>query len=131
MSPRLYITLFASLRAQMITDIAVDPASNVWAMNNWQDSDACIGTPLEGLSTRCGGQGVVICYGMVQAGACTADRAGASILTEALTIRADSPAAKRSVTSDRLGSMRDTGRVSKECVGNEALGPSDSTRRIS
>jgi hypothetical protein len=32
---------------------------------------------------------------------------------------------------DNNGSMRDTTRVSQECVGNEALGPSDSTRRIS
>jgi streptogramin lyase len=51
---------------QMQTDIAVDPAGNVWAMNNWQDVDACIGTPSEALSTRCGGQGVVIFYGMAK-----------------------------------------------------------------
>src|ERR1700683_2108808 len=30
-----------------------------------------------------------------------------------------------------LGSTRDTGRVSQECVGNEALGPSNSIARIS
>ena len=51
---------------QMITDVAVDPAGNVWAMNNWQDIDSCIGTPSEALSTRCGGQGVVIFYGMAK-----------------------------------------------------------------
>jgi len=51
---------------QMITDIAVDPAGNVWAMNNWQDIDSCIGTPIEALSTRCGGQGIVIFYGMAK-----------------------------------------------------------------
>jgi hypothetical protein len=51
---------------QMITDIAVDPAGNVWAMNNWQDIDSCIGTPSEALSTRCGGQGVVIFYGLAK-----------------------------------------------------------------
>jgi hypothetical protein len=51
---------------QMLTDIAVDPAGNVWAMNNWQDIDACIGTPPEAISTRCGGQGVVIFYGMAK-----------------------------------------------------------------
>ncbi len=51
---------------QMITDIVVDPAGNVWAMDNWQDIDACIGTPPEALSTRCGGQGVVIFYGMAK-----------------------------------------------------------------
>ena len=51
---------------QMQTDIAVDPAGNVWAMNNWQDIDSCIGTPKEALSTRCGGQGVTIFYGMAK-----------------------------------------------------------------
>ena len=51
---------------QMQTDIAVDPAGNVWAMNNWQDIGSCIGTPPEALSTRCGGQGVVIFYGMAK-----------------------------------------------------------------
>ena len=51
---------------QMLTDIAVDPAGNVWAMNNWQDIDSCIGTPSEALSTRCGGQGVVIFYGVAK-----------------------------------------------------------------
>jgi hypothetical protein len=51
---------------QMLTDIAVDPAGNVWAMNNWQDVDVCIAKPPEALSTRCGGQGVVIFYGMAK-----------------------------------------------------------------
>jgi len=51
---------------QMLTDIAVDPAGNVWAMNNWQDVDVCITKPPEALSTRCGGQGVVIFYGMAK-----------------------------------------------------------------
>ena len=34
--------------------------------NNWQDIDSCIGTPSEALSTRCGGQGVVVFYGMAK-----------------------------------------------------------------
>jgi hypothetical protein len=52
---------------QMQTDIAVDPAGNVWAMNNWQDIDSCVAKkPQEALSTRCGGQGVVIFYGMAK-----------------------------------------------------------------
>ena len=52
---------------QMLTDIGVDPAGNVWAMNNWQDIDACIDTtPSEAISTRCGGQGVVVFYGMAK-----------------------------------------------------------------
>jgi hypothetical protein len=51
---------------QMQTDIAIDPAGNVWVMNNWQDVDTCYGTPPEALSTRCGGQGVVIFYGLAK-----------------------------------------------------------------
>jgi hypothetical protein len=51
---------------QMQTDIAIDPAGNVWAMNNWQDIASCIGKPAEAISTRCGGQGVVIFYGMAK-----------------------------------------------------------------
>src|SRR5215813_4079333 len=52
---------------QMLTDIGIDPAGNVWAMNNWQDVDVCITKPPpEALSTRCGGQGVVIFYGMAK-----------------------------------------------------------------
>jgi DNA-binding FrmR family transcriptional regulator len=43
-----------------------DPAGNVWAMNNWQDISSCIGKPQEALSTRCGGQGVTIFYGMAK-----------------------------------------------------------------
>jgi hypothetical protein len=39
---------------------------NVWVMNNWQDIDSCISTPKEALSTRCGGQGVTIFYGMAK-----------------------------------------------------------------
>lgn len=51
---------------QMQTDIGVDPAGNVWVMNNWEDIDSCFGTPPEALSTRCGGQGVTIFYGMAK-----------------------------------------------------------------
>jgi hypothetical protein len=51
---------------QMEVDVDVDPAGNVWVTNNWQDIDSCIGTPLEGLSTRCAGQGLVVFYGMAE-----------------------------------------------------------------
>jgi streptogramin lyase len=51
---------------QMQTDLAIDPAGNVWVINNWQDIDSCIGTPKEAISTRCGGQGVVVFYGMAK-----------------------------------------------------------------
>jgi streptogramin lyase len=51
---------------QMQTDLAVDPAGNVWVMNNWEDIDSCFGTPPEALSTLCGGQGVTVFYGMAK-----------------------------------------------------------------
>jgi hypothetical protein len=51
---------------QMQTDLAIDPAGNVWVMNNWQDIDSCFGVPDEVLSTRCGGQGVTVFYGMAK-----------------------------------------------------------------
>ena len=47
-------------------------------MNNWQDIDSCIGTPKEALSTRCGGQGVVVFYGMAKPCARSTDRPGAT-----------------------------------------------------
>jgi hypothetical protein len=48
------------------TDIAISPAGDVWAMNNWQDIDSCYPGAIEALSTRCGGQGVVIFFGMAK-----------------------------------------------------------------
>ncbi|HTV74456.1 MAG TPA: hypothetical protein VME66_12240 [Candidatus Acidoferrales bacterium] len=51
---------------QMLTDILIDPAGNVWVMSNWQDIASCMGTPPEALSTRCGGQNVTVFYGMAK-----------------------------------------------------------------
>ena len=51
---------------QMEVDVDIDPAGNVWVTNNWQDIDSCVGAPIEGLSTRCAGQGVVVFYGMAK-----------------------------------------------------------------
>jgi hypothetical protein len=51
---------------QMQTDLAIGPAGDVWVMNNWQDIDSCFGVPDEALSTRCGGQGVVVFFGMAK-----------------------------------------------------------------
>jgi hypothetical protein len=51
---------------QLQTDIAVGPAGDVWVMNNWQDIDSCYPGASEALSTRCGGQGVVIFFGMAK-----------------------------------------------------------------
>ena len=51
---------------QMQTDLAIGPAGDVWVMNNWQDRGSCFGDSNEALSTRCGGQGVVIFFGMAK-----------------------------------------------------------------
>jgi len=51
---------------QLLVEAAIDPAGNVWASNNWQDPAACWGKAEEGLSTRCGGEGFVVFYGMAK-----------------------------------------------------------------
>jgi hypothetical protein len=51
---------------QMQTDLAVSPSGDVWVMNNWQDIDSCFAEPSEARSTRCGGQGVTIFFGMAK-----------------------------------------------------------------
>ncbi len=51
---------------QMQTDLAIGPAGDVWVIDNWQDIDSCFGVPDEALSTRCGGQGVTIFFGMAK-----------------------------------------------------------------
>src|SRR5262245_23669640 len=51
---------------QMQTDLAISPSGDVWVMNNWQDIDSCYKNASEALSTRCGGQGVVIFFGMAK-----------------------------------------------------------------
>jgi len=51
---------------QMQTDLAIGPAGDVWIMNNWQDINSCFGIPPEALSTRCGGQGITIFFGMAK-----------------------------------------------------------------
>ena len=51
---------------QLLVDASIDPAGDVWTSNNWQDYASCYGTPAEGLTTRCGGQGIVVFYGMAK-----------------------------------------------------------------
>jgi hypothetical protein len=51
---------------QMQTDLAIGPAGDVWVIDNWQDINSCYGHPEEGLSTRCGGQGITIFPGMAK-----------------------------------------------------------------
>jgi hypothetical protein len=51
---------------QLQVDIGVGPAGDVWVTNNWQNTAACYGKPDEAISTRCGGQGVVVFFGMAK-----------------------------------------------------------------
>jgi len=49
---------------QLQVDVGIGPAGDVWVTNNWEDPAACYGKAAEGHSTRCGGQGMVIFFGM-------------------------------------------------------------------
>jgi hypothetical protein len=50
-----------------LTDIAVDPAGNVWVADNWQRPDSCFSPSSdEATSTRCGGNGLTVFYGMAK-----------------------------------------------------------------
>jgi hypothetical protein len=51
---------------QLLVDVSIDPAGNVWVSNNWQDPAACYRKADEGLSTRCGGEGFVVFYGVAK-----------------------------------------------------------------
>jgi hypothetical protein len=57
---------YVSQGLQMQTDLAIDPAGDVWVMNNWQEIASCVGTPADDVSTLCGGQGVVVFFGMAK-----------------------------------------------------------------
>ncbi|RYH06740.1 hypothetical protein [Tropicimonas sp. IMCC6043] len=52
---------------QIITDVAVDPAGNVWVANNWDRPDEGFKqAPDEALSTRFGGNGTVVFFGLAK-----------------------------------------------------------------
>ena len=56
---------FQSGSIQMITDVGVDPAGNVWAANNWNASNRWSpNDPLPRTSTWGGGSGLTIIYGV-------------------------------------------------------------------
>jgi hypothetical protein len=67
---------------QLQTDIAIGPAGDVWAINNWQDIDSCYAGAIEALSTRLrrAGRGDLLRDGEARARA--ADRAGAALLMQ-------------------------------------------------
>jgi hypothetical protein len=52
---------------QPLTDIAIDPAGNVWVADNWQRPQSCFAPDAsEAHSTLCGGNGLTIFYGMAK-----------------------------------------------------------------
>jgi hypothetical protein len=52
---------------QPLTDIAVDPAGNVWVADNWQRPVTCFEPSAdEATSTLCGGSGLTVFYGMAK-----------------------------------------------------------------
>ena len=56
---------FQSSSIQMITEVAIDPAGNVWAANNWNDKDAVMAyDPARPTSTWGGGSGITVIYGV-------------------------------------------------------------------
>lgn len=56
---------FQSGSIQMLTDVSIDPAGNVWAANNWNLPEAAIGNPpVNATSTWGGGSGFTVIYGV-------------------------------------------------------------------
>jgi streptogramin lyase len=52
---------------QIITDVAVDPAGNLWVANNWDTPEQGLKrVPAPALSTRFGGNGTVVFYGVAK-----------------------------------------------------------------
>jgi len=53
---------------QILTDVAIDPAGNVWVANNWDlpEKAGFKKVPPEALSTRFGGNGTVVIYGLAK-----------------------------------------------------------------
>jgi hypothetical protein len=50
----------------MLTDVAIDPAGDVWVADNWQTFTACYGKANEADSTQCGGNGLTVFYGLAK-----------------------------------------------------------------
>jgi len=59
------IHVFQSGSIQMVTDVSIDPAGNVWAANNWNSLEAAAGpNPSRPTSTWGGGSGFTVIYGV-------------------------------------------------------------------
>jgi len=56
---------FSGGSIQMLTDVSIDPAGNVWAANNWNAPDGATGNPPPyPVSTWGGGSGLTVIYGV-------------------------------------------------------------------
>ena len=59
------IHVFRGGSIQMLTDVSIDPAGNVWAANNWKIPRwRCPTTPIPRFSTWGGGSGLTVIYGV-------------------------------------------------------------------
>ena len=59
------IHVFKSGSIQMLTDVSIDPAGNIWAANNWNDPVAATSPdPPSRISTWGGGSGLTVIYGV-------------------------------------------------------------------
>lgn len=59
------IHVFKSGSIQMLTDVAIDPAGNLWAANNWNSPEAAVApNPPTAISTWGGGSGFTVIYGV-------------------------------------------------------------------
>jgi hypothetical protein len=59
------IHIFQSGSIQMVTDVSIDPAGNVWVANNWNNLEAAAGpNPSRPTSTWGGGSGFTVIYGV-------------------------------------------------------------------
>lgn len=59
------IHVFKGGSIQMLTDVSIDPAGNVWAANNWNDlNGAAAPDPSRPTSTWGGGSGITVIYGV-------------------------------------------------------------------
>jgi streptogramin lyase len=59
------IHIFQSGSIQMLTDVSIDPAGNVWAANNWNSLEGAAGeNPPRRVSTWGGGSGFTVIYGV-------------------------------------------------------------------
>lgn len=57
--------VFRSGSIQMLTDVSIDPAGNVWAANNWNDPRVAVEpNPERRTSTWGGGSGLTVIYGV-------------------------------------------------------------------